>query len=153
MADLNTTLAVLKGQAESLKAAKGLVDGAAGNLAALQEATARQIQATVDSLNGLDSVGFYSSVDQLLRLERFAGKAASVDFIKANPECTEAEAEEAWELAAIASTGLPALVVPVASYAALYRANLVKAGLIPEATWEAQRAWIIATPKDVIMGA
>ena len=100
-----------------------------------------------------DGFGPYSSIDTLLRKERFAGKGASIDFIKANPECLEEEAEAAWTTAALAATGLPALVVQVRSYSALYRENLVKAGLIDEPTYEAQRAWIIATPKEVIMGA
>ena len=43
-------------------------------------------------------------------------------------------------------------MVPVANYSAIYRAQLLEAGLIKEATYAAQRAWILATDKDVIMG-
>lgn len=152
MPDLTLTLATLKGRSEALKDAKATLDAAVAKVANLQATTAQDTAATVAALQGVDAVGFYSSVDQLLRLERFAGKAASVDYIKAHPTCTEAEAEEAWSLAATAATGMP-LLVPVASYAALYRANLAAMGLTPDATWESQRAWIIATPKDTIMGA
>jgi len=122
-------------------------------LAVSQSDLAQEIAATVEQLQGLDNVGIFSSIDMLLREERFAGKGASVDFIKTNPACTEADAEAAWSKAAKAATGLPALLVPVPSYAWLYRANLGRAGMIPEATWEAQRAWIIATDRAVIMGA
>lgn len=153
MPDLNTTLAVLKGQQESLKQAKSILDQGAASLAALQADAAQQIASTVAALQGLDTVGFYSSVDQLLRTERFAGKSASVDFIKANPTCAEADAETAWTAAALTATGRTALLVPVGSYSQVYRENLLKMGLVPDATWESQRAWIVATDKAVIMGA
>lgn len=141
---------------------KHFMDGLVGLMSQFQafqaEAEAGDLQAKADlaalqDVSALDAYGAYSSVDQLLRLERFAGKGAAVDFIKAHPECTEAEAEGAWEVAALAATALPALIVPVASYSALYRVNLVKAGLTTAATWEAQRAWIVATDKATIMGA
>ena len=99
-----------------------------------------------------DDFGEYSAMDQLLRVERFAGKEASIDYIQANPTCEEAAAEAAWEKAGITATGLAALMVPVANYSAIYRAQLLEAGLIKEATYAAQRAWILATDKDVIMG-
>jgi hypothetical protein len=153
MADALQTLALLNGKELALTQTKNLVDQVGLAIGALQVANAAAKAPVVASLQGLDSIGVYSSVDQLLRLERFAGKSASVDFIKGNPTCTEAEAEDSWTAAALAATGLPALVVPVASYAALYRANLAKAGLTPDATWESQRAWIVATDKTVIMGA
>ena len=102
----------------------------------------------------LSSYGQYSTVDQALRAERFLGKAASVDFVKAHPECTEQEAITAWEAACILeATGLPAVVQSPAILGQIYRANLLKAGLVPDATWESQRAWILATPKETIMGA
>ena len=100
-----------------------------------------------------DGFGPYSSIDTMLRRERFAGKEASVDYIKANPECAEADAELAWEKAGKLATGFASLLVPAASYSMLYRLNLVAAGLIAEATYEAQRAWIVATPKETVMGA
>lgn len=153
MPDLNTTLAVLKGQQESLKQAKAILDQGGASMATLQASVAQQIQDTVTALNGLDTVGFYSSVDQLLRTERFAGKSASVDYIKANPTCAEADAIAAWASAGIAATGQPALIVPAENYAVIYRANLLSMGLVPDTTWESQRAWIVATDKAVIMGA
>ena len=153
MADALQTLALLNGKEIALSQAKTLADKLAAAIGALQVANASEKAPVVASLNGLDSIGVYSSVDQLLRLERFAGKGASVDWIKANPLGTELEAEARWTTAALAATGLPGLMVPVANYAALYRANLLAAGLATAATWEAQRDWIIATPKTIIMGA
>ena len=151
--NLTLTLGTLKGRGEALKQARGLMDTALAGLSTLQSTLNRDLRDTVAALQGSDSVGIYSSVDQLLRLERFAGKEASVDYVKANPECGEAEATAAWEAAGIAATHLPALVVPAENYAALYRANLTAMGLTPDATYESQRAWIIATPKSVIMGS
>ena len=124
--------------------------------------TLRQLQSAQAELTailagagaGLTSdFGAYSSVDQLLRTERFAGKSASVDFIKANPTCAEVDAIAAWTTAALAATGLTALVVPAENYATLYRTRLKSAGMVPDITWESQRAWIVATDKATIMGA
>lgn len=156
----------LRTRAAITRAAKGqsrtFMDALAGLMAQLQatqhaaEVADQQAQAALlDELppSALDGYGEYSLIDQFLRAERFAGKSASVDFIKANPTCEESEAVAAWEDAAQAVTHLPMVVVPVASYAFLFRANLVKAGLIPTPTWEAQREWIIATDKALIMGA
>jgi hypothetical protein len=96
--------------------------------------------------------GHYTSIDQLLRAERFAGKSACVDAIKADPQISESDAAAAWATAALAATTLSALVVPVANYATVYRAALLKAGFAPDTTWESQRAWIVATDRSVIMG-
>ena len=80
MADSNLTLtlATLKGRAAALADAKAAQDQAAATIAGLQAATAQEIAAVVASLQGSDEVGYYSSVDQLLRRERFAGKRASL---------------------------------------------------------------------------
>lgn len=150
---------------EKIRNAEGILVGttlAYQSLASLSSATSRDMDKAKSELAELEAgggvgitsdFGQYSTVDQLLRAERFAGKGASVDFIKANPDCTELEAEAAWEAAGKAVTNLPLVLVPVSSYALLYRMNLVAAGFIPEPTWEAQRAWIIATDKTLIMGA
>ena len=153
MADLTLTLATLKGRTEALKEAKTAIDAAGAALASLQVKAASETAATVQALNGQDTVGFYSSVDQLLRQERFAGKAASVDFIKANPTCTEAEAIAAWDAAGKLATGLPVLLQDTGNLAIVYRSNLHSLGLVPDASWESQRAWIVATPKETIMGS
>lgn len=96
--------------------------------------------------------GQYSAIDQILRAERFAGKSASIDAIKANPTISLDSAEAAWTVAALEATGLEQLGVEPGFYGALYRQQLLSAGRIQEATWEAQRAWIVATDKDEIMG-
>jgi len=138
-ADLQTALTTYQGTERELTQAKAAWSAANDAL--------NTAQATAGT------VGTVSSIDQALQAERFAGKAASVDYIKANPTCTEADAIAAWTTAGLAATGLPALIVPAESYAALYRANLAKMGLTPDATWESQRAWIVATDKATIMGA
>ena len=98
------------------------------------------------------SFGEFSDVDQLLRFERFAGKQASVEFIKAHPDCEDSEAIEAWAVAAKATTGLDVVIQDPAGLGAIYREQLVAAGFIAEPTWEAQRAWIAATDKGAVMG-
>lgn len=121
----------------------------------------RRLQSAQDELAALeagagpgltDEFGERSSVDLLLRTERFAGKAASVDYVKANPECAESDAIAAWDEAAKAATGLPLVIQGPGALGALYRQNLMQAGLIQEPTWEAQRAWILATPAETVMG-
>lgn len=93
-----------------------------------------------------------STVSQLLETERFAAKEAVVDYVKANPECTEADANVAWETAAVAThPAFPLVLQPGLVFSALYRANLRAAGLIMEDSWEAHRQWILNTPKAVIL--
>ena len=153
MADTLQTLALLNGKEIALVQAKNLVDQAGMAIAALQAANAAEKTPIVASLQGVPGIGEYSSVDQALRLERFAGKAATVDYVKANPTCTEAAAIAAWDAAGLIATGLPILLQNTGNLAALYRQNLLAGGYITAATWDAQRAWILATAKATIMGA
>ena len=150
--NLTLTLATLRGRAAALAEAKAAQDQAAATIAGLQASTAQEIASAVASLQGSDEVGYYSSVDQLLRRERFAGKRASLEHVHANPEATEKEAIKAWETAALAETGLSVLLQDPAALGALYRANLKAAGAITDTTWEAQRAWILARTVDEAMG-
>ena len=149
---LTLTLATLRGRAAALAEAKAAQDQAAATIAGLQASTAQQITAVVANLQGSDEVGYYSSVDQLLRRERFAGKRASLEYVHANPEATEKESIKAWETAALAETGLSALLQDPAALGALYRANLLASGAVLDTTWEAQRAWILARTVDEAMG-
>jgi hypothetical protein len=92
-----------------------------------------------------------SIITQLVETERFAAKDASIDFIKANPNCTEEEAAEAWNTAALAShPEFPKVIQDALVMSALYRVNLLKANLIPDDTWESHRAFILNTDKTVI---
>ena len=149
---LTLTLATLKGKAGALAEAKAAQDQAVATIAGLQASTAQEIASAVASLQGSDEVGYYSSVDQLLRRERFAGKRASLEHVHANPEATEKEAIKAWETAALAETGLSALLQDPAALGALYRSNLLASGAVADTTWEAQRAWILARTVDEAMG-
>lgn len=92
-----------------------------------------------------------SIVTQLVETERFAAKSASIDFIKDNPECTEEEVDAVWSAAALEShPEFPFVIQNGLVMSALYRANLLSAGLIPENTWEAHRTFILNTPKATI---
>ena len=146
--NLTLTLATLRGRAAALAEAKAAQDQAAATVAGLQASTAQEIASAVASLQGSDEVGYYSSVDQLLRKERFAGKRASLEHVHANPEATEKEAIKAWETAALEETGLTVLLQDPAALGALYRANLKASGAVLDTTWEAQRAWILARTVD-----
>ena len=150
--NLTLTLATLKGKASALAEAKAAQDQAAATIAGLQASTAQEIASAVASLQGSDEVGYYSSVDQLLRRERFAGKRASLEHVHANPEASEKEAIKAWETAAMAETGLTVLLQDPAALGALYRSNLKASGAVADTTWEAQRAWILARTVDEAMG-
>lgn len=152
VSNLTLTLATLKGKAGALAEAKAAQDQAVATTAGLQADTAQQITAVVASLQGSDEVGYYSSVDQLLRRERFAGKRASLEHVHAHPQAAEAEALDAWRTAALAETGLSVLLQDPAALGALYRANLKASGAVADTTWEAQRAWILARTVDEAMG-
>ena len=149
---LTLTLATLKGRSAALAEDKALIDQIVGIMAGRQAETAQGITALVANLQGSDEVGYYSSVDQLLRRERFAGKRASLEHVHANPEASEKEAINAWETAALAETGLSALLQDPAALGALYRSNLKASGAVLDTTWEAQRAWILGRTVDEAMG-
>lgn len=87
-----------------------------------------------------------SSVTQLIEMERFAAKDACIAFVKANPACDEVDAAAAWNAAALASHPAFASVIQDGMVmSALYRANLVSAGLIGANSWEAHRQFILNT--------
>lgn len=118
------------------------------------------LQASQDELIALESgagpgvtadYGPKSIITQMVETERFAAKDAVIDYIKANPECSEADAVTAWDTAALAShPEFPQVVQPALVMSALYRANLLKANLIPDDTWESHRAFILNTAKTLI---
>ncbi len=101
-----------------------------------------------------DDFGEYSTLEQAMRVERFAGKAACIDYVKANPTCAEADALAAYKTAALAAR--PAdrqwLLIDPSSLRQEYSASLVKLGLIPDTTWASWAAWIVATDKATILG-
>lgn len=102
--------------------------------------------------SALDAYGKASDITQILLNERQAGKRGAWEAVQANPECLEAEAIAAWEEAAKAATGLPGVIQSAAALGALYRQQMLANGLIQADTWEEQRAWILATAKDVVLG-
>lgn len=92
-----------------------------------------------------------SIITQLVETERFAAKSAAIDYIKANPTCTEDEAAQAWNEAALAShTDFVFVIQDAIIMSKVYRANLLKANLIPDDTWESYRTFIVNTDKSVI---
>jgi hypothetical protein len=129
-----------------------------------QQFTAKQsLDADTSSLVALETsigpgvdanVGEYSTTDQAMRAERFAGKAAAVDYVKANPTASEDAATSAYRTAALAIR--PAsrqwLLQDPLALRQEYTATLVAYGLIPDPSWESWRAWILATDRDVILG-
>jgi hypothetical protein len=97
--------------------------------------------------------GRKSAITQMIEAEREAAKGAAIDFVKANPDCSEDDAALAWDAAAIdAHPEFPHVIQGGAVMLALYRAKLAGADIIHDATWESQRAWVLATSKAVIMG-
>jgi hypothetical protein len=92
-----------------------------------------------------------SVITQLVEAERAAAKDAAIDYIKANPTCAEADAATAWNNAALAShTDFPVVIQDAITMSKLYKANLIKANLIPDDTWESYRTFIVNTDKSVI---
>jgi hypothetical protein len=99
-----------------------------------------------------DSYGPKSAITQLIEAEREAAKSAAIDYVKANVECTETDAAQAWDAAALAAhPEFPHVIQSGAIMVILYRANMVKGTIISDDTWEAQRAWVLATDKAAIM--
>lgn len=167
--DIQTALAnearrqELKTKAATLRGSMMATAQAVSRLSTLNSDAERQLTAVVGELTALEAgagpgitadFGTKSSVTQFLETERLAAKEASIDFVKANPACTEAETADVWDEAAIAAH-------PEVPYAAqgglamgrLYQINLFVAGLTAEASWDAQRAWILQTPRELILQA
>ena len=146
---------------EGLRGRQTLLGELAQVVATLARDTAQEVSDAAQQVSALaagagpgltDEFGEYSSVDQLLRRERFAGKRASLEHVHAHPQAAEAEALDAWRTAALAETGLPTLLQDPAAMGALYRSNLKASGAVLDTTWEAQRAWILARTVDEAMG-
>jgi len=154
----------LKLKAAMLNGKMGATAQAVSRLSVLNSDAERELTAINAELAALElgagpgvtaDFGEKSTVTQLLESERAAAKEACIDFVKANPTCTEQEAADAWDAAAVASHAA-VLDLPIQSGLAmgrLYQKNLFAAALIVSPTWEEQRAWIIATPKEAIMSA
>jgi hypothetical protein len=153
--ELKQKIARLQGQADA-------TSSVINRLATVNGDTSIQLSEAVGQLAALDvgsgagitaDFGNKSTITQLLETERFAAKDATIDYIKANPACTEAEAAAAWDTAAVATHPyLPLTLQAAIPMGRLFQANLVKMNLIVENTWEAQRAWILANTKEVILG-
>jgi len=118
--------------------------------AAQTELTQAQAALVEQVTNG--TAGPYSSIDQLLRAERFAGKQAAIQYIQANPTtATQAGALAVWTTAGIAATTFATLLEDPALLCQIYSDNLYKLGLAPDNSWASLQAWIIATPEAEIM--
>ena len=151
--DLQTEFVRTSATHTALTDAKTLVEGVLARLTQTQSQNAASLAELTASLKATSSAyGEYSATDQILHVERFAGKAASIDHVKANPNCNENQAIKAWTDAALAATGRKTLLQDPGELGAIYREQLVAAGIIAEPTWEAQRAWIAATDKGAVMG-
>jgi hypothetical protein len=164
--DVQTALANearLQGLRQKIANLKGAVDATAGavqrlnsinsdSLIALQAAQAELSALETDSGPGVTAdFGPKSIITQLVEAERFAAKDAAIDYVKANPTCTEDEAAQAWNAAALAShTDFAFVIQDAIIMSKVYRANLLKANLIPDDTWESYRTFIVNTDKSVI---
>lgn len=117
-------------------------------------AQARMDLAATEALgsSALDKYGKASDITEILLNERQAGKRGTWEAVQADPECSEEAAVAAWTAAALASTGLPTLTQDPLALAGLYRERLVRAGLAEAPTWEGQRAWMLATPLETVLG-
>jgi hypothetical protein len=99
-----------------------------------------------------DDFGPKSVITQLVESERLAAKSAAIDFIKANPACTEDEAATAWNDAALAShPDFTTVIQDAITLSKVYKANLLKANMITDDTWESYRTFILNTDKTTIM--
>jgi hypothetical protein len=126
---------------------------AANSKARTELQSAQQALGAITEQGLTDNIGPYSTLEQAMRAERFAGKNGAVEFVKANPECSEAEAIAAYEAAAI--TARPAdrqyLVLSAASLLLEYRRNAVALGATQEDTWEDFRTFLVATPLETLI--
>jgi light-regulated signal transduction histidine kinase (bacteriophytochrome) len=122
--------------------------------AALDSATTALTTATANAPGLTDDFGQFSTMDQALRAERFAGKSAVIDFIKANPNCIIEEAVTAYSQAALATRPVDQqilLQVPQALFG-FYASSANVMGVIQDASWASFRAMVYNLPKEMLMG-
>lgn len=146
-------LATAQAGYKALTEAKGHLDAATDALAqaqarasiALQEAQAAIGQAGV-------TVGLKSSVTTRAEAERTQGQSAAIDVIKADPAISEASAIAAWRAGVVLPSGRTIPLHDPGGLLEEYAANAHAAGAIPDTSWQAFRAFIVATDKQVLMG-
>ena len=130
-------------------------DNAATALAAAQTNFDSVLANQLASINTPDVVAAAqntgSPVSALLVTERNAGIQGAATLIKSNPACTTEEVAVVWTAAALAATKLPALLQDPNVLFSLYGTNLVNMKLIPDASWESIKQWVIATPIEAIL--
>lgn len=122
------------------------------NMRSLANAQAQLASLEVGAGAGVTSdFGQKSTVTQFIEAERFAAKDASIDYIKANPSCEEADVAKVWNDAALAShPSFQFVVQDGLVMSKMYRANLLAMGAIAADTWEAHRQFILNTDKATI---
>jgi hypothetical protein len=152
----------LRAKVAALKAEAGAFAVVAQILSSTNGDAIRRLNQTQNELAALeagagpgvtDNFGMRTSVDNFATEERTVGQGAAVDFIQANPECSEAEAVAAW-LDGVAAW-LPEGQLPTHSPQGLlnlYIRNLMAWGKLGEPTWDSFRAFVAITPKDVLLG-
>jgi hypothetical protein len=141
--ELNDALDAAKAEVAAQESARQ----AASVKASAAQALAVELQAKLASMTP------YSSTDEALQEERAAGKSALIDYVKANPQCSEAEVLAQWNSAAL--LGRPAgrqwILHSAQSLRYEYSANLLAAGYVPDASWESFRAFVVAVDKTALM--
>jgi len=128
----------------AMNTVEGLQRSAAADLLSAQQA--------LGSANPL-TVGVLSIIDTRSQTERAAGKAAAINFVKANPTCTEAQAIAAWTTGAT-STFPPGCTMPVNNPAGLLEAYMNNAhaiGATPDTTWTSFVTLLINTPLATLL--
>jgi D-serine deaminase-like pyridoxal phosphate-dependent protein len=140
------TSAALQADAANQEAQNAL-RGARQTLADAQAALAAQVAA--------GTARTVSTIDNAAYAERQAGKAAVIDFVKANPGCAEFEAVAAWNAGALAARpgDRQWLLMNTDSLLQEYSANLKAIGMITDQSWPTLAGWIAATPAAIIMAS
>ena len=92
------------------------------------------------------SVGYVSQTDAAIMAMKAAMKPVLVDYLKANTTCTYEDTLVFLEATLGAQyRSLTEAISPI------YIQGAHQAGLIPEATFEAFRDWIVATPRETVL--
>lgn len=165
-ADIQTALAnearrtELRLRIATLAGGMDATSSAVQRLSALNGDSTRSMDAAQTMLTALEAgagpgitvdFGWKSKITQFQEVEREAAKVSCIDFIKANPTCTEAAAAAAWNTGAAASSALNIVTQDGLAMGRLYRFNLFTSNGIAADTWDTFRAWVIATPRASIL--
>lgn len=154
--DLRQLTATLEGKTNATAALAATLSQANQQARTLLTDARRELAALEAQGEGaLDRYGAFSGTDLYLRKERWEAKAAGFNHLKAHGDAPQADVAAAMEARALEIALAASLANPLLDHPQLlgwYVTASHQQGLIPEATWEAFKAWALGASEEEVLG-